>query len=213
MSDVKRIRVMIVDDHDVVRRGLAVFLKAFGDLELVGEAADGVEAIRLCSQVSPDVILMDMLMPEMDGVEATRIIRQQFPEMQIVALTSSKDEEIVKSALQAGAVGYILKNVAINDLANAIRAAAVGKPMLSPEATQVLIEATTRPPTPKFNLSERELEVLALMVKGLNNPDIAERLTISRSTVKFHVSSILSKLGVTSRTEAAALAIEHHLVN
>jgi NarL family two-component system response regulator LiaR len=202
-----------VDDHDVVRRGLSVVLRAFDDLELVGEASNGEEAIRMCAETHPEVILMDLIMPEMDGVSATRAIRQKYPQIQVVALTSFKDEELVHAALQAGAIGYLLKNASIDELADTIRAARMGKPTLAPEATQVLIDATIRPAPHSYNLTERELEVLSLMAKGLNNPQIAERLMISRSTIKFHVSVILSKLGVSSRTEAVALALQHNLVS
>lgn len=212
MSEEIKIRVALVDDHDVVRRGLSVVLRAFDDLMLVGEASNGEEAIRMCGEVNPEVVLMDLIMPEMDGVTATRFIRQKYPQIQVVALTSFKDEELVQAALQAGAIGYLLKNASIDELADTIRAARMGKPTLAPEATQVLIDAAIRPAPHTYNLTERELEVLALMAKGLNNPQIAERLMISRSTIKFHVSVILSKLGVASRTEAVALALQHNLV-
>jgi two-component system, NarL family, response regulator LiaR len=213
MSEITKIRVALVDDHDVVRRGLSVVLRAFDDLMLVGEAANGDEAIRMCGETCPEVVLMDLIMPEMDGVTATRFIRQKYPQIQVVALTSFKDEELVQAALQAGAIGYLLKNASIDELADTIRAARMGKPTLAPEATQVLIEAATRPAPQNYNLTERELEVLSLMAKGLNNPQIAERLMISRSTIKFHVSVILSKLGVSSRTEAVALALQNNLVS
>jgi NarL family two-component system response regulator LiaR len=213
MTEENKIRVALVDDHDVVRRGLSVVLRAFDDLELVGEASNGEEAIRMCGETHPEVILMDLIMPEMDGVSATRAIRQKYPQIQVVALTSFKDEELVHAALQAGAIGYLLKNASIDELADTIRAARMGKPTLAPEATQVLIDATIRPAPHSYNLTERELEVLSLMAKGLNNPQIAERLMISRSTIKFHVSVILSKLGVSSRTEAVALALQHNLVS
>jgi NarL family two-component system response regulator LiaR len=204
---------MIVDDHAVVRSGLAAFLLAFDDLELVGEASGGEEAVDLCPQVQPDVVLMDLVMPKMDGATATRAIRERCPEVQVIALTSFKEEELVQGVLQAGAISYLLKNVSADELVSAIRAAHAGRPILAPEAAQALIHATTHPPAPGQDLTPREREVLALMVMGLNNPDIAQRLVVSQSTVKFHVSSILSKLGATSRTEAVALAVQHHLVS
>ncbi len=212
MRDSNPIRVLIVDDHAVVRSGLAAFLLAFDDLELAGEASSGAEAVRLCSHFQPDVVLMDLVMPEMDGATATRAIRQACPQIQVVALTSFKEEELVQGALQAGAIGYLLKNVSAEELADAIRKAHAGRPTLATEAAQALIRASTKPPSPGHDLSNREREVLTLMVKGLNNSQIAERLVVSQSTAKFHVSSILSKLGVASRTEAVAMALQHHLV-
>ena len=206
------IRVMLVDDHTMVRRGLATILKVFDDLELAGEAANGEDAIRLCTQVLPDVVLMDMVMPDMDGVTATRAIRQQFPELQVIALTSFKDRGLVQEALQAGAIGYLLKDVSADALAQAIRAAHAGRATLSPEAAQALVQAAAQPPTPGHDLTERERDVLILMVEGLNNTQIADRLVVSPSTIKSHVSHILAKLGVASRTEAAALAVRHGLV-
>lgn len=206
------VRVMLVDDHEMVRSGLKVFLEVYDDLELVGEASDGEEAVLLCGEVRPDVVLMDLVMPRMDGVAATRAIRAAHPNIRIIALTSFTDRKLVQSALEAGAIGYLLKNASIDELARAIRDAHVGRSTLSPEATQALIEAATAPPPPGHDLTPREREVLALLVKGLSNREIAERLTISRSTVKNHVSNILSKLGAASRTEAVARAVEHDLV-
>jgi len=196
----------------MVRRGLATFLKAYDDLELAGEAESGEVAIRLCAEVLPDVILMDMVMPDMDGAAATRSIRQQFPQVQVIALTSFKEGDLVKHALEAGAIGYLLKDVSADELAEAIRAAHAGRATLSPEAAQALVETTNLPKAPGPALTEREREVLALMVEGLNNTQIAGRLTVSSSTVKSHVSNILSKLGVASRTEAVSLALRSHIV-
>ncbi len=207
------IRVMLVDDHAMVRRGLATFLKAFDDLELAGEAENGEAAIQLCGEILPDVVLMDMVMPDMDGAEATRAIRQKFPQVQVIALTSFKEGELIKNALEAGAIGYLLKDVSAEDLVRAIRAARAGRATLSPEAAQTLVEAANQPPAPGLDLTEREREVLALMVEGLNNTQIAGRLTVSRSTIKSHVSNILSKLGVASRTEAVTLALRNHIVS
>ena len=206
------IRVLIVDDHDVVRTGLKFFVQAFDDLELVGEAESGQQALCLCAQVQPDVVLMDLVMPEMDGISTTRAIRQDCPEIQVIALTSFREQELVQGALEAGAISYLLKNVTADQLADAIRAAHAQRPTLAPEATQALIQAATQPPEPGYDLTPREQEVLALMVKGLSNPEIAKRLVIGLSTVKYHVSSIFSKLGVTSRAEAIALAWQHDLV-
>jgi NarL family two-component system response regulator LiaR len=213
MPDSNRIRVMIVDDHAMVRRGLAAFLKVFDDLELIGEAASGEEAMRLVGTVRPDVVLMDLVMDQMDGPTATRAIRQNCPHVQVVALTSFGEEMLVQKALQAGAISYLLKNVSADELAAAIRAAHAGRSTLAPEAAAALVHAAAQPPPPGYDLTARERDVLELLVKGLSNVEIAERLVVSQSTIKTHVSSILAKLGVASRTEAVALAIQHHLVN
>lgn len=207
------IRVMLVDDHTMIRRGLATFLQISDNLVLVGEAGGGEEAIELCAHLLPDVILMDMMMPDMDGVTATRLIREQFPTVQVIALTSFKEAGLVQSALQAGAIGYLLKDISAEDLARAIRAAHVGQGTVDSEVTQDLIQAATQPTAPGADLTEREQEVLVLLVEGLNNTEIAEKLVVSPSTIKSHVSNILAKLDVTSRTEAAALAVRHHLVD
>jgi two-component system, NarL family, response regulator LiaR len=206
------IRVMLVDDHTMVRRGLATFLKVFDDLQLAGEAESGAAAIQLCAEIVPDVILMDMVMPDMDGAAATRSIRRQFPQIQIVALTSYKEGKLIKHALEAGAIGYLLKDVSADDLARAIRAAHAGRVTLSPEAAQALVENASLPPPPGLDLTEREREVLDLMIEGLNNVQIAGRLTVSPSTIKSHVSNILSKLGAASRTEAVTLALRNEIV-
>lgn len=206
------IRVMVVDDHAMVRRGLATILKVFDDLQLVGEAENGAEAIKICGEVLPDVALMDMVMPEMDGAAATRIIRKKYPQVQVIALTSFKEGDLVKTALEAGAIAYLLKDVSADDLARAIRAAHAGRATLSPEAAQSLVETSNQPPAPGLDLTEREREVLALMVEGLNNTQIAGRLTVSPSTIKSHVSNILAKLGVASRTEAVTLALRNRIV-
>jgi NarL family two-component system response regulator LiaR len=208
-----RIRVLVVDDHAMVRRGLATFLKVFDDLELAGEAASGQAAIQLCAQVQPDVVLMDMAMPDMDGATATRHIRSQSESTQVIALTSFKEEVLVQSALQAGAIGYLLKDVSAEQLADAIRAAHAGRATLSPEAAQALVHAASQAPPPGLDLTERERAVLALMVEGLNNTQIAAKLTVSPSTVKSHVSNILTKLGAASRTEAVTLALRTRLVD
>jgi NarL family two-component system response regulator LiaR len=206
-----RIRVVIVDDHLMVRRGLATFLKVSENLELVGEADSGESAIQLCAKLQPDVVLMDMVMQSMDGAAATRLIRKQCPSAQIIALTSYKDEILVKSALQSGAISYLLKGVSASELAQAIRAAHAGRPTISSEVTQALIHAASQDVVPGHDLTNREREVLLLMVEGLNNTQIAGRLTVSPSTIKSHVSRVLAKLGVTSRTEAVALAVRHKL--
>jgi len=212
MSDQKPIRVILVDDHAVVRSGLSAFLMVFDDLEFVGEASNGEEALRLCKEVRPDVVLMDLVMPGMDGATATQAIRENCPEIQVIALTSFKEQELVQGALKAGAIGYLLKNISADELSSAIRAAHAGKPTLAPEAAHVLIQANQGPPAIGSDLTEREREVLALIAEGLSNPEIADKLVVSRSTVKFHVSSILSKLGASTRTQAVTLALQNKLV-
>ncbi len=207
------IRVMIVDDHAMVRRGLTTFLKSFSDLRLAAEADSGEAAVSLCDECRPDVILMDMMLPLMSGTEAIRLIRRKHPQMHILALTSFKEGNLIREALEAGAIGYLLKDVSADELAAAIRAAHEGRATLSPEATQSLVETAHLPPTPTYDLTERERAVLGLMVEGLNNTQIASRLVVSPSTVKSHVSSILAKLGVASRTEAVTLALRRGLVS
>lgn len=206
------IRVLLVDDHTMVRRGLATFLKVYDDLQLVGEAATGEAAIQLCGRLLPDVVLMDLVMPDMDGVEATRAIRQQFPTVQVIALTSFNEEGMVQNVLRAGAISYLLKDVSAEELVRAIRAAHTGRSTLSPAAAQTLIHSTTQRAALGHDLTKRERAVLALMVAGLSNTEIAAELGVSPSTIKSHVSHILAKLGVSSRTEAVAIAVRHHLV-
>jgi NarL family two-component system response regulator LiaR len=203
---------MIVDDHDMVRRGLQVLLDNFDDIEVVGEANSGDGAVAQAHRLQPDVVLMDVLMPRMNGIDAIAPLRVAAPQANIVMLTSFDNDQNVQDALKSGAVGYLLKNVTGDELAGAIRKAAQGQGTLAPEAAQALIRAATRPPALGQDLTEREREVLSHMLGGLNNREIGEVLVISSSTVKNHVSSILSKLGTTSRTHAVALAIEHNIV-
>lgn len=189
----------------MVRKGLRLLLMAFDDLELVGETDSGVEAVRLCEERQPDVVVMDMVMPGVNGIEATRQIVNLFPHIKVVALTSYQNITSVQQAVQAGATGYLMKDVSIDQLADGIRSAHAGKPVFDETALHALIKATTSPPSLLLSLTDREKEILALMVDGLNNPAIAERLTIGRSTVKTHVSNILQKLNVKNRLEAVAL--------
>jgi len=207
-----KIKILIVDDHNMVRKGLVVLLEHCDDLEIVADVADGEMAYNRCRELCPDVVLMDMIMPRMGGIETTRLIRETCPNVQIIALTSFVDEEMVQGMLQAGAVGYLMKDVSGEELAEAIRRAKVGESTLSPDAAQILIKATVRSPTLGHDLTDRERQVLSLMAEGLNNREIGERLVISSSTVKNHVSSILGKLQATSRTQAVAFAVEHNLI-
>lgn len=209
MSD--KIRVMLVDDHAVVRSGLSAFLSVNPDLELVGEAENGLQAVTRAGLLQPDVILMDIMMPVLDGVAATQAIKRQHPQIQIVALTSFQEDELVQNALKAGAVGYLMKNVTARELAAAIRAAKEGKMTLSSEAAQALVRANQQTQDAEV-LTEREREVLALMVEGLNNAEIAERLVVSLSTVKYHISNILGKLGVDNRVAAVTETMQRKLV-
>ena len=212
MDETRPIKVMLVDDHSMVRRGLSAFLKNEVDLEIIAEARDGHEAIEICKGTQPDVILMDLIMPNLGGVAATRMILDRWPEIRVLVLTSFQEKDLVQDALQAGATGYLLKNISGAELAEAIRSTYAGKPTLAREAVESLIQTESSDPAPGEDLTRRELDVLSLLVKGLSNPEIAGRLSVSRSTVKSHVSSILSKLGVSNRVEAITIAIEHKII-
>lgn len=213
MCNAAPIRVLIVDDHAVVRGGLEAFLMSFDDIELVGEASDGKEAVQLCAKCHPDVVLMDMVMPGMNGAEATRAIRKKYPHVEVVVLTSFAEDDLVERALQAGAISYLLKNVSADDLVGAIRAAQAHKPTLALEAARSLAHSAIHPVNRNYCLTKREREVLPLLVDGLNNNQIADRLNLSRSTIRFHVSNILAKLDVRSRTSAAAVAVKNNLIS
>lgn len=213
MNNNSPIRVMIVDDHGMVRRGLTAYLLSASDIEVVAEARNGQEAIRVCETEQLDVILMDLIMPELGGIAATRAIHTKWPEIQVIALTSFQEKELVQEALQAGAISYLLKNISGEDLAEAIRSSYAGRSMLAKEAVEALVRAKNDEDLVGRDLTIREREVLRYLTKGMTNPEIAQALSISRSTVKAHVSNILSKLGVSNRAEAIALAIKNHLVD
>jgi NarL family two-component system response regulator LiaR len=209
----KPIKVVIVDDHELVRGGLETILGLFDDIDLVGQADSGAAAVKLCGEAQPDVVLMDLVLPGgMDGAEATEELLRSCPGTKVLALTSFSDPELIQRVLRAGALGCLLKNVSGKELAAAIRKAHEGTSTLAPEAADALVHAISAPPDTRAGLTRRELEVLALMVDGLTNAEIAERLVVSLSTVKTHVSSIIAKLGASTRTEAAAIAVREHLV-
>lgn len=199
------IRILIADDHEVVRQGLRTFLEIDPELEVVGDAADGREAVRLAHRLRPDVVLMDLVMPEMDGIAATQLIRQELPDTEVVALTSVLEDASVVGAVRAGAIGYLLKDTHAQELRQAIKAAAAGQVQLAPQAAARLMREVVAPERPEA-LSEREVEVLRLLARGRANKEIAQDLAIAEKTVKTHVSSILGKLGVQSRTQAALYA-------
>ena len=207
-----RIRVVIVDDHVLVRSGLEVVLGLFDDIELVGQAGDGEDAVRLCEELRPDVVLMDLVMPGTSGIEATRRVLASCPGTKVVALTSFTEEDLIGETLRAGAIGYLMKNVSADQLADAVRNAHAGRSTLAPEAADALVRSVSAPQQGSDSLTPREQQVLKLMADGLTNADIAERLVIGVATVKTHVSSIISKLGVSTRTEATAIAIRRGLV-
>ena len=211
MANDNPIRLMIVDDHQMVRDGLKVFLSIYDDIEIVAEASNGKQAVELCEQVQPDVILMDILLPELDGPAATRRIREIYPQIQIIALSNFVDEDRVQGMIQAGAIGYLLKDVNADQLVSAIRDASKGQSTISSTAAQALVHASLHPPPPGDSLTDKEDQVLNLLVQGKTNNEIAEELSLSPGTVRFHVSNILSKLGVSNRTEAVSFALQHGL--
>ena len=213
MTTPRPIKVMVVNDHPIVRNGLKNMLMAFDDLVLVGEAGNGNEALVCAKRSRPDVVLMDLYMPMLDGIGAVSLLLEYDPGMRIIMLTSLAEDEPVREALEAGAAGYLLKNMAIDDMAEAIRVVHAGKPALSAEATSALIRAKTAPKKLGHDLSPRELEVLALLVEGKSNEEIAGELVISTATARHHVSACLQKLGAANRAQAAVLAIKHQLVN
>jgi NarL family two-component system response regulator LiaR len=208
----KTIRVVIVDDHELVRSGLESTLQLFDDIELVAQAGAGEAAVSACEATRPDVVLMDLVMPGMSGIEATHRILERCPGTRVVALTSFSEEELIEGALRAGAIGYLMKDVSGAELAAAVRAASAGVPTLAPQAAAVLMHAVAAPDALGKDLTPREVQVLALVAEGLSNSEIADRLVISLSTAKRHVSSVIAKLGASSRTEAATMAVRHHLV-
>ena len=200
------IRILIADDHSVVRQGLRMFLALDPELEIVGEATNGIEAVNQARKLRPDVVLMDLIMPQMDGITATEIIRHELPDVEVIALTSVLEDAAVVGAIKAGAIGYLLKDTQADELCKAIKAAAAGQVQLSPQAAARLMHEVRTPENPQA-LTERETDVLSLLANGKANKEIALQLHISETTVKTHVSNILTKLGVPSRTQAALYAV------
>ncbi len=211
MSDPK-IKLMIVDDHTVVRNGIKYGLLAFNDITLVGEAESGEQAVALCAGLHPDVVLMDVKLDGMGGIAATQAIRRQYPHIQVIALTSFHDKEMIEAMTEAGAISYLLKNVSMQQLAQAIRAAHRRQPVYDPKVTQTLLEAADEPPPPAITLTDRQQETLRLLVDGLSNMEIARQLDVSPHTARYHVSAILAKLGATNRAEAVSIALKYGLV-
>ena len=206
------IRIVIADDHSVVRQGLRMFLGLDPELEVVGEASGGAEALQLARKLRPDVVVMDLLMPVMSGIEATAAIRRELPDTEVLALTSVLEDASVVGAVRAGAIGYLLKDTKADALCQAIKAAAAGQVQLTPKAAARLMQAVSSPESPE-ELTERETEVLRLLAQGQSNKQIARSLQIGEKTVKTHVSNILSKLGVQSRTQATLYAVRTGLVS
>jgi NarL family two-component system response regulator LiaR len=213
MSEEKPIEVLVVDDHPMVRHGIKTILLTFDDISVVGEAGNGLETLARCQETTPDVILMDIVMPGMNGVETTRAVLERYPQVKIIVLTSFPDQDLVQDVLEAGAIGFLLKDAPIDALGDAIRSAHAGHSTLAPEATQALMQAKSRPAKLGHDLSPREREVLALLVEGLSNDEIADRLVISANTVRKHVSACMSKLEATNRAQVAAQAVRYQIVS
>jgi NarL family two-component system response regulator LiaR len=213
MSEQASINVLIVDDHPILRHGIKTMLFTFDDIVVVGEAGNGTETLARCQETNPDVILMDVVMPGKNGVETTRDVLKRCPQVKIIMLTSFPNQVLVQEALEAGAVGFLLKDAPIDTLGDAIRSAHAGHSTLAPEATKALIQARISSPKLGHDLSPREKEVLALIVEGLTNEAIADRLVISVNTVRKHVSACMSKLEATNRAQVAAQAVRHQIVS
>jgi NarL family two-component system response regulator LiaR len=212
MEDKQSIKVIIADDHLVIRSGIRAVLSVYDGVELAGEAVNGQEAVELCEKYRPHVVLMDIMMPVMDGIEATASIMERWPDTRIIMLSSYKDAELVEGSLKAGAISYLLKNASADEIVNAIREASGGRSMISPEVTQVMVSEMKKQKEKAYNLTRREKEILALMIDGLSNKEIAKKLVVSSYAIKFHVSNILNKLGVYSRSGAVSLALKQNLV-
>jgi len=206
------IKVLIVDDHSLVRNGIKTLLGIYDDIEVIGEAENGKGALEICGKCLPDVVLIDLIMPEINGIEATKKILESWPTIRVVTLTSFVDKKLIEDSLKAGAIGYVLKNISGENLVTTIRDAAKGKSTLSSEASDFLISNIKKPAVVEYQLTNQEKNILGCLVEGLSNKNIAQKLVLSLSTVKFHVSNILNKLGASSRAEAISIAIKSKLV-
>jgi NarL family two-component system response regulator LiaR len=212
MNEPERVRVLVADDHPLAHMGMRHFVQAYPELELVGEASNGDDAVELCARTSPDIVLMDLMMPGINGVAATRMIKERFPTVRVIVLTSYHDGAMVEQAMRAGASGYLLKTATPLELVQAIRSSRSGRPVIAPEVAETLLGIMQQREAFGTTLTEREREVLRLLSQGRSNQQIAEDLKIARSTVKFHIGSLFTKLGVASRSEAIALAYQNRLV-
>ena len=212
MTEKIKIKVMVVDDHPLVRHGMKTVFEAYDDIDLVAEAENGKEALEMCEKYKPDIVIMDMVMPILDGAEATSLLVKRFPDIKVIALTSFNDKDLIKKSLKAGAVNFLLKNISGAKLVKTIKDVYKGKYVLSPHATKILLTELREKTDDDVKLTKREKEILTLIVEGLSNKEIARRLFLSNSTIQFHVSNLLSKLGVSKRTEAAYLALKQKLV-
>jgi NarL family two-component system response regulator LiaR len=206
------IKVLIVDDYPLVRQGIKVLLGVYDDIEVIGEAENGQQAIQICEKIKPDIVLMDLVMPEVNGIEATRGILKNWPDVKVVTLTSFIDKKFIEDSIKAGAIGYVLKNISGEKLVETIRNAYKGKSTLSSEASDFLISNMKKPSVTDYKLTSQEKNVLACIVEGLSNKMIARKLVLSLSTVKFHVSNILNKMGVSNRAEATSVALKNKLI-
>lgn len=212
MAEKKIIRVVVADDHPLVRHGIKTVFEAYDDIEVVAEAENGKEVIEICEKYKPDIVIMDMVMPILDGAEATSQLINKFPDIKVIALTSFNDKDLIKKSLKAGAISFILKNITGAKLVKTIKDVYKGKYELSTYATKILLTELREKNDDNINLTKREKEILTLIVEGLSNKEIAKRMFLSNSTIQFHVSNVLSKLGVSKRTEAAYLALKQKLV-
>jgi len=213
MNEAKKVRILVADDHAITRDGLKTLIGLYDDFELIDEAKNGKEAVDLCLELCPDVVLMDLEMPVMGGIEAIGEIKKHNPDTKVIALSSFADNKMVKDAIKAGAISYIIKNISPHELAGCIRDAHSGKSCFSPEATEVMVSEIRYPSGGISALTDKEKEILIMITRGYSNKIIAKELYVSENTIKFHISNILSKLGVSNRAQAAAMAVKENLLD